>query len=223
MNRTDLAEAVAIVGRMLDALLAAPGDRTTEAAAGLRTACGDLRASVEAKLRAAELGTAMLACFDFARLAGATPAGMAAVRAGIERETPAGLAGVAVAQAGVRCSLIQEARILAATTFASRDDVEAAQVRVNAGFDPAIDYAADAHDGAAYQALVALHAAVIRDLAERGRRLPRRVSYTFATARPALALANRIYGDASRAGELMAENRVPHPLFMPRSGWALSA
>ena len=32
---------------------------------------------------------------------------------------------------------------------------------------------------------------------------------------PALALANRLYQDGSRANELIQEANVPHPAFMP--------
>jgi prophage DNA circulation protein len=71
--------------------------------------------------------------------------------------------------------------------------------------------------------MLALHAAVTRDLTQRGRPLPRMVSYNTAASLPALALANRIYGDASRTDELIAENRAVHPLFMPAAGRALTA
>lgn len=223
MNRSELAEAIAVLGRILDALAETPGDRSTAAAADLRYRIGALRAGAEAALKGAALGSALFGCFDAARLAGAALEAVGRVRAVAEAEAPAGLAGVAVAQGAVQCALIQESRILAATAFVSREDVDAALVRVNAAFAPAVEYAADAHDGAAYQAVIALHAAVVRDLAERGRRLPRRVGYSFARTVPALALANRLYGDAGRAGELVAENKVAHPLFMPGSGRALSA
>ena len=40
---------------------------------------------------------------------------------------------------------------------------------------------------------------------------------------PLLTLANRLFGDAGRAEQLLAENRdVVHPLFMPDSGNAFS-
>jgi prophage DNA circulation protein len=37
-----------------------------------------------------------------------------------------------------------------------------------------------------------------------------------------LALAYRLYQDATRASELVALNDAPHPLFMPTSGKALA-
>jgi hypothetical protein len=47
----------------------------------------------------------------------------------------------------------------------------------------------------------------------------------YARPRPpvALALAYRLYQDATRASELVALNDAPHPLFMPMQGKALAA
>ena len=49
------------------------------------------------------------------------------------------------------------------------------------------------------------------------------MSYTVGAVMPALTLANRIYADAGRADELVAENKIIHPAFCPREGRALSA
>jgi prophage DNA circulation protein len=49
------------------------------------------------------------------------------------------------------------------------------------------------------------------------------VAYAFPDRRPVLAIAQALYGDAGRADELRAENKVVHPLFMPAAGRALSA
>ena len=65
--------------------------------------------------------------------------------------------------------------------------------------------------------------AITRDLKDRARYMPRIIAYDVRTSMPSLALANRLYGDGSRADELRAENDVPHPLFMPPGGRALSA
>jgi prophage DNA circulation protein len=40
---------------------------------------------------------------------------------------------------------------------------------------------------------------------------------------PSVALAHRLYADASRADELRNENKIVHPAFCLRDGRALSA
>jgi prophage DNA circulation protein len=49
------------------------------------------------------------------------------------------------------------------------------------------------------------------------------VTYTTGTIFSALSLAYRLYGDASRAGALAAENQTFNPAFMQMTGRALSA
>jgi prophage DNA circulation protein len=49
------------------------------------------------------------------------------------------------------------------------------------------------------------------------------VTYSFTTRMPSLWMVQRLYTDASRNDELIAENKPIHPLFMPSSGVALSA
>ncbi len=49
----------------------------------------------------------------------------------------------------------------------------------------------------------------------RGADLARIVSSTPARTEPALLIAHRLYGDASRADEIIARNKIAHPLFVP--------
>ena len=89
---------------------------------------------------------------------------------------------------------------------------------------PAQDFAAAQFNNTVWRALLALHGAVVRDLGARARPLPRIVPYSVATRLPLLTLANRLFGDAGRSEELLAENRdTVHPLFMPADGRALSS
>ena len=74
-----------------------------------------------------------------------------------------------------------------------------------------------------YQNVVALSALLIQHLSATERELPRIVTYAMPINYPALALANRIYGDASRSDELADENETVHPAFMQRDIIALSA
>jgi prophage DNA circulation protein len=64
-------------------------------------------------------------------------------------------------------------------------------------------------------ALTTLRAAVVRDVAARAEFLKQRSSYTPQTVLPAVVLAHRVYGDATRADELADRNAVPHPAFVP--------
>ena len=53
--------------------------------------------------------------------------------------------------------------------------------------------------------------------------LPQLIGYPRARPPAALALAYRLYQDATRASELVALNDAPHLLFMPTNGKALAA
>jgi hypothetical protein len=215
-------EAVQVLKTMLGALLGTLSGQTGRPGALMRHAVGDLQASAADQISAGTLGLPLLNCFMLAYYAGATLAGMDGVRAAMVATTPVGLPAAAVANAGIRFALGREARILANTVFVSRDDATAAIMMMNSAFEPAEEFAADHSDPSNYQALIALHAAVTRDLSTRARPLPKLVTYSFPRSFPSLKLANRLYADASRADELRMENKAIHPAFMPRAGSALS-
>ncbi|MDQ7010357.1 MAG: hypothetical protein Q9M29_00915, partial [Mariprofundaceae bacterium] len=60
-----------------------------------------------------------------------------------------------------------------------------------------------------------LRAAMVRDLTERAGRLPQIGVFTPRSGMPALLLAHRIHGDASRDAEIIARNSIRHPGFVP--------
>lgn len=224
MLNADMRDAVTIVdGVLVDLLATVPGGATGGNAAELRRAVGVLRSDIEFALKDGTLAARMVACFALARIAGASLGMADRMRRNIAALVPAGPVGAAVANGCMRFTLALMARIVAETAIGSRDDAEAMLARMNAAFWPAEDAAADSIDTATYRALVALHAAVTRDLVDRARPLPRMVTYAVAAATPSLALASSIYGDAARADELVAENKAIHPAFMPMNGRALSA
>lgn len=66
-----------------------------------------------------------------------------------------------------------------------------------------------------YDAMMALRAAVVRDITARGADLARVVSYTPNATMPALVLAYALYGDAQRDADIAARNGVRHPGFLP--------
>lgn len=70
-------------------------------------------------------------------------------------------------------------------------------------------------DDAVYQRLRALRAASVEDLTQRGANLPQLTTYTPNTLMPALVVAQRLYGDARRADEIVQRNRVRHPGAVP--------
>ncbi len=75
--------------------------------------------------------------------------------------------------------------------------------------------AGDQGEDDSYLALRALRAAVIQDLNTRGAVLPQVIWIRSSVSLPALALAQRLYRDSTRADELVAEANAPHPAFLP--------
>lgn len=222
MLRGDLDEATALLAIAGSMLAASAPQASGEPAATLRRAVAALAGQAEAMVVSGDAAP-LLAALNAARLAGATIDSLDRLRIRMASLQPSGAAAQRVATMVARHVLVQEARLSRAQTFQSRDEALALQARLGTAFDAAEEAAADAMDTAAHRALLALHAAVTRDLVTRGRPLPTVVTYTRPTSLPAVVLAQQLYGDASRAAALVAENRVRHPLFMPTTGRALSA
>jgi prophage DNA circulation protein len=199
----------------LAGLIAAPSDRTTLAASALRRAAGELSADAESALEAGTAGTRLRACFTLLLTAGTTLSAVDGFRARMS-----GYTGT-VADVAFWLSLIATARIIADTQVRSRADAQDLLAYVAPLFQGAIDAAGDRDDSAIYLALVSLRASVTRDLVDRGRTLPQVVAYAVGSL-PAVALAQRLYADATRSDELISENRVIHPAFMPATGVAFS-
>lgn len=219
---SNIDEAVSILGMMTTALRGTLVTAAGLPAADLYYALGDLVANAGTMLQAGQIGSPMLNCFDLAVSAGATIATMEQVRLAMMAGTPVSVIAIAVTIGAIRMALAEEVKIYAATTFTSRQDVDAALSQLNDAFDGAVDYAADNQDPMAYQALIAAHAAVVKDLTTRARPLPNMVTYSFGRVMTSHTLANRLYGDANRCDELRLENKVIAPAFMPISGSALS-
>jgi hypothetical protein len=159
---------------------------------------------------------------ELARLCAATLPAMDGVRKTALAETPISLPAVQTVLAIVRLTLACDARIIALMTFQSREQVDAIATAVNAAFGQASETASDDLDQANYMALITLHADVVKHLADVGRKLPRVVQYQYQTVMPALRMAQLAYGDPSRYLELIVENGVIHPAFMPQAGKMLA-
>lgn len=67
----------------------------------------------------------------------------------------------------------------------------------------------------AFGAMMDLRAAVVRDITVRGADLPRIASITLPATLPALVVAYRAFGDATRDAEIVARNNIGHPGFIP--------
>jgi prophage DNA circulation protein len=223
MISTDIDEAAAIMIRALSNLLGTMPSTVGTQGAAVRRACGDLTANAPFAIRDATAPADLANCFELARQAGATFDLLDRMRLATEAERPATVAAVVIAVVIIRFALIEQSRILAATVFKSRDEIDRYMVRVRDAFYPSETFAADIHDTINYRALVALHAAVTNDLATRALPLPRVVAYSFAQRMPALWIANRLYGDATREQEIIDQNKPVHPAFMTPTGNVLSA
>lgn len=105
----------------------------------------------------------------------------------------------------------------------SYDDATSVLENVTTLFDAEILTAGDAGDDASYTALRTLRSSVVTDLQTRGAALSPLATMTFAGSLPALALAHRIYDDATRADQLVQQVQPVHPLFMPPSFQALAS
>jgi hypothetical protein len=227
VNKTALNEAVGVAQTLLTAVLQTLNGQTGTAGAQMAQSVAALMGNAASEIAALSNASVQFfadfgACFEQARLAGATFVGMDAVRTTALGLSPSGLPAIAVRNFAIRMALAEEGQILAATTFTSRQQIDDYFEQINASFDQAIVVAADNADNVTYQALIALYAAVSNDLGTRALSLPTLVQYAFATRMPSLWLAQRLYQDPTRADQLVAENMPIHPAFMAAAGLALS-
>jgi prophage DNA circulation protein len=188
----------------------------------VRLAAGDLIADAELLIENAAIAAPLANLFNLARLAGATVDQFDVVRRHAVAVVVSYNAALSVQNGVIRFALVQCARVLAATTMTSRTEVDRYLDRMNAAFNQAETFAGNTHDQASYRSIIALHAAVTFDLTTRARPLPQIVVYNFARPKPALWIAQRLYADAARCGELIDENEPVHPAFMQMPVRALS-
>jgi len=224
MAKADHDEAIAFTNIILKALQATIFGLSGTQGAKTNFKCGQLIVNGAAELYAGgtSFWIAFQNCFEAAQQSGTTFSGMDSVRGTATALVPGGVVATAVKNFAIRMALAEQARILAATVFTSRQQIDEYFDLIDIAFGEAELVAADNKDNVAYTALVGIHAAVSTDLATRSFTLPSIVAYTFPSRMPSLWLAHRIYTDASRNDELIAQNRPIHPLFMPAVGTALS-
>lgn len=220
-NSRDIAEAMDLATLLSDQILVIGGQRGPRSS-DLRRAVARFQANLETGYRQETLGPTIAALFDSALAAGVTAVSFRSVR-----EVATGSAAVGGLALWTRLSferqaLVAEARRWATVVFVNRDDAETARLSLTLAFDAVIEAASETGDYAVMRAFTALFGAIQRHLSSTALPLPRVVSYELPATLPSLVLAHRLYGDASRRSEIEQQNRVVHPLFMPRSGKALA-
>lgn len=114
-----------------------------------------------------------------------------------------------------RGALAAMAQQVATYAPASHDDAVALMGTVAGYLDAEILTAGDAGDDESYAALLGLRQGVVDYLSTAGATLPRLETFQFKAPMPSLVMANRLYGDATRAEELVEQADPIHPAFMP--------
>ncbi|MDB5822168.1 MAG: Phage tail/DNA circulation protein [Herminiimonas sp.] len=121
-----------------------------------------------------------------------------------------------------RAVVVALARASATYQPFSADDAARVRGIVCAALDSEIATAGDQHEDATFNAFRTLRAAVVLDLTTRGAGLPTIAQVGTPQSIPAVALAQQLYRDPSRADELVMQATCPHPAFMPTRFKALS-
>jgi prophage DNA circulation protein len=223
MTHDELTEATNVLTVVLNALIATLSGKRGRPQARVRNAIGSLQANAQTYITNAALGAPLRNAFDLAVAAGASRQAMDGVRVAMINQSVLTLPAVAIAISAIYFSLIEQARIISAMSFTSRDDVDALLGIMNTLFDPAEEFAADyTDDPSVYQSILEVHATLSQYLVAEAQPLPRMVTYSFSRRFPSLYLAQRLYQDARRADELKNENKVVHPAFCPSQGRCLS-
>jgi prophage DNA circulation protein len=221
VNSDEANEVLAIVRRIGPVILSSAVDPTGDVGTALRRAVGMMVADYNMTVMQT-FCVAMRVSLDLARNSKATLVTMDRVRKAALAETTVSLPAALWVNAIVRLTLATEARILSYMTFQSRDQVEEVSKAINAAFSETSERAADDLDTGTYMALIKLHGEVVKFLADLGRQLPRVIDYKQEVVMTALRMAQTAYHDPSRYTELINENHVVHPAFMPREGVMLS-
>jgi prophage DNA circulation protein len=99
--------------------------------------------------------------------------------------------------------------------FASYDQAAGIRDQLAGEIDALSVIAADAGDDAGFTALQDMRVALIGDVRERGGSLARIFTLRPLRTEPALVIAHRVYGDATRDLDIAARNRIAHPGFVP--------
>ena len=139
---------------------------------------------------------------------------------------------IGIAQAAVQaavtalvqgCATAAVVQVYASIDWPYANAAQAALTQVVSLIDAQALSAANAGADALYLAWQGIEQLAVANLVAEAQSLPSLGSYVTADALPSLALAQALFQDASRAGQLEDINDVPHPLFMPAAGLCLVA
>lgn len=114
-----------------------------------------------------------------------------------------------------RRALADAVEVAAETEFASVEEAADLRDDLGARIDTAATSAGEARQHDAYLALADMRGEFVRDIESRAVGLPRIRRFAPAATMPAFVIATGLYGDAGRADEIVARNRVRHPGFVP--------
>lgn len=221
MTGEQVNEVMAILRRIGPVILGSATNASGAIGGAMRQAVGLMMADTN-MTHMPTLAVALTVSLDLARQCNASLSSMDRVRRAALAESPTSLPATLTVLAIVRLALACEARILTGLTFKSRDEVDGIATSLTAAFNETEEVAADDLDAGTYQALIRLHGDVVKYLSERGRQLPRVIDYRNPGVEPVLTMAQRAYADPARTQELIDENRVVHPAFMPLTGKMLA-
>jgi len=110
-----------------------------------------------------------------------------------------------------RVALIEQAR----ASSAAMPESSVAAIALRDRLADELDVASETANDDVYLALVDLRSAMVTDLTERAAQLPQIHIFNTQAVMPAVVLAHRLMGDASRVDELVARNGIRHPGFVP--------
>ena len=174
-----------------------------------------IRALAQVPSRPRDAFTALTALFGHDGATTATPATIAAAAAAAAT-TPSNRQ--AAINRGATAALVRQLAVTEAAGLLQSTDFDSAVAAAEARDTVlgALDSeAAATPDDALFRALSSLAAAVTRAVAARSDSLARIGTVRFSATLPALVVAHRVYGDATRADEIVSRNRVRHPGFVP--------
>jgi hypothetical protein len=145
MFRQDAQETVPLATLVLNEILAQT-PLSGRPGSDLRNAIGAFKANAFPLIQNDQSGPPLADIFDKAQLAGISPEQLDVVRAIAVAQTPITLGAQLIRNALIEFTIATESSIYATYTFTSRDDVEAAQLKMNAAFAPVEEILADTMD-----------------------------------------------------------------------------
>jgi prophage DNA circulation protein len=222
--------------------IAGPSRLLSGAKAGIDKVLGGIKDTVGAPLEELKSSKDILASMfgmpsglagwltdELSILSSLAPAKSASVASGLASQTlPTASAGSAVvATTAVRAqnqvnltavdNLVQQVAIAEAARSSSQATYTSADeaLAVRETLCEAMNTVAARSSDRVYVCIADLRAAVVLDLGTRAAQLPRLSIYHLSATMPALVVAHRVHGDATREADIVARNHVRHPGAVP--------